>query len=251
MSRTETGPEKTKLWLMLHDKGGVGKTLISENLAATIAYVLDPKMSRPVPVTGLAAADSTENAGMTVAAARREGLPLRFAFYPVHNDPSQIVEIKASGRHKYLLVDAGGGLDANEGVKAALAVADRLLIPVTPDARALDPTIKTVEDVAKPSGLPYTVILNNWDPRDGEATLDDLAGWVDTQGWPRTELAVRHYRSHSSAPALGVNVPDYKGARIRRDGLLDFSALANYLLANPDNSPHPNSPHYASYRAGD
>lgn len=50
-------------------------------------------------------------------------------------------------------------------LRAVLDVADDIIVPMETEPLSFDPTARTINKVIKPRGLPYKVVINNWDPR--------------------------------------------------------------------------------------
>lgn len=82
------------------------------------------------------------------------------------------------------------------------------------------------DQVIEPTGLPFQVVINNWDPRDGATDLDDTKAYIDAQGWPHTKTVVRRYKVHTRASVEGRVVTQYPKNRVAMEAREDFFRLA-------------------------
>ena len=155
-------------------KGGVGKTTIAVNLAAVTSDVLrgDPDHS-PVLVV------STDPQASTIWWADRvQGLP--FDFVQADQSPGDLSKLKYIAQYQHIFVDTPGSLENGHILHAALESADDVIVPMLPEPLAFDPTARTIEQVIEPRGLTYHVVLNAWEPRDGQSDL----GKKPAATWP-------------------------------------------------------------------
>lgn len=116
-------------------------------------------------------------------------------------------------------------------MRAVLSNADDIIIPVEPEPLGFMPTRDTIEEVVKPLGIPYLVVINNWDPRDGEADLEQTKDFVRAQGWKLANTVIRHYKVHTRAALEGTVVTQYKKNRVAMEAREDFYQLALELGA--------------------
>jgi chromosome partitioning protein len=132
----------------------------------------------------------------------------------------------AGNGYVHAFIDTPGSLENAHILAACLDVADDVLVPMPPEPLAFDATARTIERVLKPRGLPYKVVINAWDPRDGKADLEDTEEYIDKQGWPRTRTVIRRYKVHTRASLEGLVVTQYPKNRISMEARQDFYRLA-------------------------
>ncbi|MGR8012304.1 ParA family protein [Streptomyces hypolithicus] len=127
---------------------------------------------------------------------------------------------------EHIFIDTPGSLQDENLLLEALKYAHDVIVPLPPEGLAFDPTARTIEMVIKPTGLPYRVVINNWDPRDGTADLDDTKAYIDAQGWPRAKTVIRRYKVHTRASVEGKVVTQYPKNRVAMEAREDFFRLA-------------------------
>jgi chromosome partitioning protein len=95
-----------------------------------------------------------------------------------------------------------------------------------PEPLAFDPTARTISRVLVPRQIPYRVVINAWDPRDGESDLEQTREYIAAQNWPCANVVVRRYKVHTRAAADGRVVTQYPKNRTSMEAREDFFRLA-------------------------
>ena len=224
--------------VLLNQKGGVGKSTIAVNLAAVTADVLnhtdDPDASSPV------VAVSIDPQGSAVWwASRINDLP--FHIVQAHDDLAGLYRLHELPGIAHVYVDTPGWMDlagdddtsdplgrgpAADALRAVLEAADLVIVPMETEPLSFDPTARTIRKVIEPRGLPYVVVINNWDPRDGTHDLEETKEFAKANKWPLVHTVIRHYKLHARASADGLVVTEYPANRVALQAREDFYRLA-------------------------
>lgn len=224
--------------VVLNQKGGVGKSTISVNLAAVTADVCnrgdDPDASSPV------LALSVDPQGSAVWwASRMDDLPFHIA--QAHDDLEGLKKIRDLPGIQHVYVDTPGWIDlapddgtsdplgrgpAADVLRAVLDMADQVIVPIETEPLSFDPTARTIKSVIEPRGLRYIVVINNWDPRDKDGDLNQTKDFVKANGWPLANTVIRHYKLHARASADGLVVTEYPLNRTALQAREDFYKFA-------------------------
>jgi chromosome partitioning protein len=235
----------TKVVTLLNQKGGVGKSTGTINLAAVRAEKLttdpDPDASSPV------AAVSIDPQGSALWWANRvDELP--FHLIQAHDDPldwlSQLNDLPGIDE---VYVDTPGWFDLDpdssgdglgdgysaEALRAVLDVTDEVLVPMLTQPMCFDPTARTIRKILEPRGLPYRVFINDWHARDGKKWLEETQKFVCKRGYPLAETAIRHYMIHTNASSEGMVVTQYPNDKVSQLAAQDYRNLADELDSAP------------------
>lgn len=231
-----------RITAVINRKGGVGKSTLTVNTAAITAHVLG---ASPEGEPDYVAAVSADPQGSAAWWSERVGETLPFSFIQTKSraDLAFFPELKKSRKVKHAFIDTPGWMDlpederhragdpfgdsaAADAMRTILKVADDIIIPVEPEPLGFPPTRDTIEEVVKPLGLPYWVVINNWDPRDGDADLEQAKSFLLAQGWKLANTVIRHYKVHTRAALDGAVVTQYKKNRVAMEAREDFYQLA-------------------------
>lgn len=227
--------------VVINQKGGVGKSTLTVNIAAIVAENLGPQSGEnsPVVAVGIDPQGSIEK-----WADRVEEDALPFDYMSASEDPGAVGVLKQDPEVRRIIVDCPGFLDvkgtvltrdplgdgpAADALRAILDQADRAIVPMTTEYLSREPTEYTIERVLKAHSIPFVVVVNLWDPRDGTEDRDRTFAWIDERGYPRAPHAIRRYKIHTHAAESGIVVTRYKESGTAYRAREDFYKLALHL----------------------
>ncbi|MDA5284623.1 ParA family protein [Streptomyces sp. Isolate_45] len=236
--------------VMLNRKGGVGKSLLTVNLAAIYAEILG---CAPYETEGGSAGDgptvavvSIDPQGTSIEHAdkvRKSGRPVPFRVVDASRSIDKLRRLRQA-KADIVIVDTPGfmplraeddddeSLDPlgdgtiGDALRAVLDVADDVIVPLEAEGSAFSPTRVTVERVLIPRQIPYGVLVNNWDPRDGTADRDRTISLAQRRGWELYNATIRHYKPHTRGITNGRLCTQYESNHIATKAKGDFLALA-------------------------
>lgn len=206
-----------KLVAIANQKGGVGKTTVAMQVGAELSRrhrVLVVDVDRQQSTVWWA-----ENAAAL--------LPFDFAGGQHPNMLSRLRDLR--GDYEFVLVDTPGSLEDTAVLETVLDAADYVLVPVTPEPLAVDPTLRTLSRLIEPRHLRHGVLLNRVDPRVPHQ-LQTWQSLLDSElGVPRLEAYLRQYKAQSDAPVLGQLVTNMRRNRRTEGAIADIAAIAREL----------------------
>lgn len=174
-----------------NQKGGVGKTTVAMQLGAALSRrfrVLVVDVDRQQSTVWWA-----ENA--------RDRLPFDFAGSASPKLLVRLRELRAE--YDFVLVDTPGNLEDTPVLETVLDASDYVVVPLTPEPLAVEPTMRTISRLIEPRHLRYAVLLNRIDARI-PSQLETWRELLDTTwGVPRFDAYLRQYKTQSDAPVLG------------------------------------------------
>src|SRR4051812_45310130 len=226
--------------VVLNRKGGVGKSLITVNLAAVYAEILGgTEDSGTVAVVSIdPQATSVEHAEEV----RKAGRPVPFRVVNAKNNVEQLRKLRRA-KADIIIVDTPGFMPLNDEdeedesidppgdapvgdpLRAVLDVADDVIAPPPAEGSVFRPTRTTVERVLMPRQIPYGVLVG-WDPRDTEADRDKTQSMVKRRGWDMYNTTIRHYKPHTRGITNGRFCTQYEPNHTATKAKQDFVSLA-------------------------
>jgi len=233
----------TRVVTLLNQKGGVGKSTLTMNLAAVRAEKLSTGL--PVDAPSPVAVVSIDPQGSAEWwAARMASIP--FHLIQADDDPldwlavlNQLpgieeVYVDTAGWYNPTGNTGGDGLGDSytaDVLRTVLSVTDLVLVPVVVEPLALDPAARTISKLIDPQGIPYLCLLNNWDTRDGKRWVTETQAFAAAANLRLARTVVRRYKIHTNASAAGVVVTQYERNRKNNDAIEDFYNLAEEVSA--------------------
>ncbi len=215
----------TRVYTVLNQKGGAGKSTLVVNLAAIVAERVnpnpDPDLEPPVAIV------SIDPQGSALWWSARIGSKRNYQIYQwdaAYDTLTELRDLKQAVGLDYVFVDTPGWLDlspgdgrsdglgsgrAAEALRAVLDASDEVIVPITPEPLHLDPTVRTIEKLLIPRGIPFTVVVNAWGASEGEVWLNETRAFMQKRRYRLAETAIRRYKVHANAPLNRVTAIDY------------------------------------------
>jgi chromosome partitioning protein len=226
--------------VILNRKGGVGKSLLTVNLAAVYAEILGSE--EPDASVAVVSIDPQATSVEHAEKVRQAGRPVPFRVVNASQSLDRLRRLRQA-KADIIIVDTPGFMpltseDDDESIdplgdgttgdalRAILDVADDVIVPLEAEGSAFTPTRVTIERVLVPRQIPYGVVINNWDPRDGSADRDRTISMVQRRGWEMYNATVRHYKPHTRGITSGRFCTQYESNHAATKAKQDFVSLA-------------------------
>ena len=184
-------PGATHVIAIANQKGGVGKTTVTMQLGAALSR------RHRVLVVDVDRQQSTVWWAENV----RDRLPFDFAANQHPHVLTRLRELQLE--YDFVVVDTPGNLEDTGVLESVLNAAEFVVVPLTPEPLAVEPTLRTIHRLVEPRQVRHAVLLNRIDAR----IPSQLSTWQDlldtTWGVPRFDAYLRQYKAQADAPALG------------------------------------------------
>ncbi|GAA0500829.1 ParA family protein [Streptomyces olivaceiscleroticus] len=234
--------------VVLNRKGGVGKSLFTVNLAAVYAEIIDGDIDvrdteEHVPSVAVVSIDPQATSVEHAQKVRKEGRRVPFRVVNASQNIDQLRRLRRA-KADLIIVDTPGFMPLKEeddedesidplgdgtvgdALRAILDVADDVIVPLEAEGSAFSPTKVTIERVLRPRQIPYGVVVNNWDPRDGTADRDRTISLAQHRDWDLYKATVRHYKQHTRGIVNGRFCTQYESNHASTKAKQDFVSLA-------------------------
>ena len=210
---------------VINQKGGVGKTTVTVNLAACAA-----RHSRVLVVDGDALQHSMTD---WAEAADEAGTPWPFDFTDDAR-PEVLRQLRDADNYDTIFVDTPGSLAPSEIERTGLVLdsADFVIVPMEPHPMGVAPLRRTIASVIESRGLPYRVLVSRAGRDDpGVRRTEQTIALLDQLEVPHLSTVVRQYVAHTDAPIEGSVVTTYPQTRQNAHAVDDFNSLTLELTS--------------------
>ncbi len=212
----------TRVHVVVNQKGGVGKTTLTMGAAAVTHAALTAGDDDESPVLVVSTDPQASAPWWADRVERVGGIPFNFA---QERRPDLLPRVLSLGM-EHVFIDTPGSLEDERMLLAALGIATDVLVPMLPEPLSYAPTASTIERLVAPTGLPFRVVINAWDPRDGTTDLEQTREFANRRGWPVCRTVIRRYKAITRAAAEGLVITQMPANRATHEARADFFRLA-------------------------
>ena len=239
-SDVSTKAKGPKFIIVIQQKGGAGKSTITVNLAAVAGRSSVMQTSNEDAAVVAAGIDPQGSLEAWADQVPEESLP--FDYLVTRGRVGELTKLKDDPARRRVIVDTPGFMEIDpdaawgddplgdsrvaDALREVLDLADLAIVPISPEWLSWAPCEFTIERILKPRGIPFIVVVNLHDPRDGDTALDKVKKWIDERGYPRMNEPIRKYKIHAHAAEDGLTVVEYKESGTALRAREDFMNLA-------------------------
>ncbi|GGD86813.1 hypothetical protein GCM10007269_32120 [Microbacterium murale] len=213
MPSNAAGAGGMKIISVVNQKGGMGKTTVAMQLAAALS-----RRHRVLVVD----VDPQQSTVWWAENAERH-LPFDFAGSQHSSVLSRLSYLDRE--YDVVIVDTPGSLEDPHTLEVVVDASDFVIVPLTPEPLAVEPTMRTIQRFIEPRGVRFAVLLNRIDPR----IQGQLEAWKElldvTLGVPRFDACLRQYKAQADAPVLGSLVTTVRDNRSTQGAIWDVTRL--------------------------
>lgn len=205
--------------VITNEKGGVGKTTICMNLAASASATKRVLLIDADP-------QASVQDHLDVIKAQNPEFSASFEFSPGWN-PDDLVGLRDMEEDfDLIIVDTPGSVENVQRFDILMAQTDLVLVPCTPEWNSIPTTLRLINRVTEKYQVPCKVVLNKVDPRvkGAEEEARDRLATIGA-GLDVMDSTLRIYRAYDQSFAAGELVATWEGVRSATKARADLAAL--------------------------
>ncbi len=229
-----------KYIIFIQQKGGAGKSTMTVNTAAVAGR--SSLLQNDIEDAAVIAAGIDPQGSLETWADRVPEEVLPFDYVVTKGRVGELSKFKDDPNRKRIFVDTPGFMEIDpdaawgedplgqsrvaEALFEVLELAHLAVVPITPEWLSWKPAEFTIERILKPRKIPFIVVINLHEPRDGDTALKKVKRWIDERDYPRMPDPIRKYTIHAHAAENGLTVVEYKTSGTALRAREDFMNLA-------------------------
>ncbi|MHA4819478.1 ParA family protein [Streptomyces aculeolatus] len=229
-----------KYIIFIQQKGGAGKSTMAVNVSAVQGR--SSLLQNDIEDAAVIAAGIDPQGSLETWADRVPEEVLPFDYFVTKGKVGELSGFRNDPARRRINVDTPGFMEIDpdaawgedplgesrvaDALREVLELADLAVVPITPEWLSWNPAEFTIERILKPRGIPFVVVINLHDPRDGDTALDAVKKWIDERGYPRMADPIRKYKIHAHAAENGLTVMQYRESGTALRAREDFMNLA-------------------------